>query len=264
MPGTQTDRQIWPLVVAHRGASAVYPENTLESFEGAIEAGADMVELDVRLTADHVPIVLHDADVSLTTDGSGFVHQLTLAEVKALDASRGGSPPVRIPTLREALDTLSGRVGVDIELKNLPGEPSFDYPREMASHAVLELLDTVGFVGPVLVSSFSWLSIERVRELAPDLPTGFITTALIDPLAALVYARSKGHAWVLPQAPAVLSAGENFVRLAHDSGLRVGTWTIDDPDVIAELFGMGVDAVATNDPASAIPARDARRRSGKD
>jgi glycerophosphoryl diester phosphodiesterase len=264
MAGKQTDRQIWPLVVAHRGASALYPENTLEAFEGAIDAGADMVELDVRLTSDRVPIVLHDADVSLTTNGAGFVHELTLAEVKALDVSKGGSPPVRIPTLREVLETLSGRIGVDIELKNLPGEPSFDYPREMAAHAVLELLDTVGFAGPVLLSSFSWLSIERIRELDPEIPTGFITTALIDPGAALVYASSKGHAWVLPQAPAVLSVGATFVKMAHDSGLRVGTWTIDDPGVIEDLFGMGVDAVATNDPASAIPARDARRRSGKD
>src|SRR5438093_12428307 len=130
MAPAETDRQIWPMIVAHRGASLYHPENTIEAFEGAIQAGADMVELDVRMTSDHVPVVLHDADVSLTTDGSGFVHQLTLADVKRLDASRGSGGPVRVPTLGEALEVLSGRIGVDVEVKNLPGEASFDYPRE--------------------------------------------------------------------------------------------------------------------------------------
>jgi glycerophosphoryl diester phosphodiesterase len=247
------------MIVAHRGASLNHPENTIEAFEGAILAGADMVELDVRMTADHIPVVLHDADVSLTTDGSGFVHQLTLAEVKRLDASRGGGRAVRVPTLREALDVLSGRIGVDVEVKNLPGEASFDYPREEAAEVLVRVLDEVGFSGAVLVTSFSWLSIERVRELEPAIATGFLTTAMIDPRAALVYARSEGHGYVLPQAPALFDAGASFVSEAHDSGIRVGTWTVDDPAAIEALFSMGVDAVATNDPAIGVPIRDGFR-----
>ena len=76
-------------MVAHRGASSTYPENTLEAFEGAIAAGADAVELDVRLTADGIPVVMHDLDVAATTDGHGFVHTMTLADLKRLDASGG-------------------------------------------------------------------------------------------------------------------------------------------------------------------------------
>jgi glycerophosphoryl diester phosphodiesterase len=244
------------MIVAHRGASVDHPENTIEAFEGAILAGADMVELDVRMTADHVPVVLHDADVSVTTDGSGFVHQLTLAEVKLLDASGGAGGPVRVPTLAEVLDALSGRIGVDVEVKNLPGEASFDYPREEAAEAVVRTLDEVGFSGAVLVTSFSWLSIERVRELDPAIATGFLSAVMIDPRAALVYVRSKGHGYVLPQALAVLDAGASFVSEAHDSGIRVGTWTVDDPAAMQDLFSIGVDAVATNDPAIGVPIRD--------
>jgi glycerophosphoryl diester phosphodiesterase len=261
MGGTEIPEQSWPLVVAHRGASAAYPENTLQSFEGAVAADADLVELDVRLTADGVPVVMHDLDVSSTTDGEGFVHRLTLAEVRALDASGGGPERVGVPTLEEALELLAGRAGVNVEIKNLPGEASFDSPREAIAEAVVALLLRMDFPGPTLVSSFNWLSIERVRALDPDLPTGFLTIAAIDPGAALVYARSAGHTHVLPQAPALVAAGEAFVRDVHELGLRVGTWTVDDPGAIERLFSWGVDAVATNDPAVAVPIRDRFRSS---
>jgi glycerophosphoryl diester phosphodiesterase len=256
MAVVQIERQNFPAVVAHRGASAVYPENTLESFQGAIDAGADAVELDVRMTLDGVPVIMHDLDVSTTTGGAGLVHQLTLAEIKALDASRGRGPRTEVPTLAEGLDLLSGRAGVNVEVKNLPGEPTFDSPKEAAAEAVVRLLNERGFDGSVLVCSFNWLSIERVREMDAGIATGFLTTALIEPWAALVYVKSQGHRYVLPQAPALLAAGPPFVEAAHADGILVGTWTVDDPDAIRQLFEMGVDAVATNDPAKAIPIRD--------
>jgi hypothetical protein len=112
--------------VAHRGASLRYPENTLAAFRAAVRVGADVIELDARLTADGVPVVMHDADVATTTDGSGFVHELTLAQVSAL---RAGPDPARrasVPTLRQALAYLRGRATVEIDLKNEPGEPGFD------------------------------------------------------------------------------------------------------------------------------------------
>jgi glycerophosphoryl diester phosphodiesterase len=249
--------------VAHRGASADYPENTLEAFLGAVEAGADLVELDVRLTADGVAVVLHDVDVSATTDGSGFIHNLTLEEVKGLDASGGKGPRAEVPTLREALHVLSGLVGVNVEVKNLPGEPAFDSPSEVAAEEVVRLLEETRFSGPVVVSSFNWLSIERVLQMDPAIPTGFLTTGMIDPRAALMYVRSREHRYVLPQAPALLEAGSVFVDEAHDHGIQVGTWTVDDPEVIEQLFAMGVDAVATNDPAMAVPIRDRFRSSAR-
>jgi glycerophosphoryl diester phosphodiesterase len=259
MPGSKLERQIWPAVVAHRGASIAHPENTIGAFTAAIEAGADYVELDVRLTADGVAVVLHDFDVSRTTDGTGLVHELTLAEVKRLDASGGRGVPAEVPTLREALEALHGRAGVNVEVKNLPGEPAFDSPREAVVEEVVRLLGETAFAGPVLVSSFNWLSIERVRTLDAGIETGFLTSAVVDPRAALVYARSSGHGFVLPQSPALLEAGPGFVEDAHGDGIRVGTWTVDDPGTIERLFAMGVDAVATNDPSTAVPIRDRLR-----
>lgn len=245
------------LVVAHRGASSEQPENTLAAFDAALEAGADVVELDVRLTADGVPVVLHDPDVSATTDGSGFVHELTLSELKRLDASGGRGPREEVPALSEALE-LIGRAGgaVDLEIKNLPGEPAFDSPRESVLLATLEALEAVSFSGDALVSSFNWLTIERSKELAPDLPTGFLTIGVVDPRAALVYVTQHGHEFVLPQTPGLLDAGVEFVREARAEGVRVGTWVADDEDLLSTLFSWGVDAVATNDPARAVALRD--------
>jgi glycerophosphoryl diester phosphodiesterase len=244
------------LVVAHRGASATEPDNTLAAFEAALAAGADAVELDVRLTSDGVAVVLHDADVSGSTDGSGFVHEMTLAEVKSLDAARSRGPRQEVPTLAEVLDTVGDRGAIDLEIKNLPGEPAFDSPREAVLEATLRALEESFFRGPVLISSFNWLTIERSRELAPDLPTGFLSIAAVDAHAALVYASHAGHDFVLPQTPALLEAGEGLVREAHELGVRVGTWVADEQAVLETLFGWGVDAVATNDPASAIAIRD--------
>ena len=105
------------------------------------------------------------------------------------------------------------------------------------------------------MSSFNWLTIERSRELAPGIPTGFLTIAPIAPAAALVYAQQHGHDYVLPNVAALVAAGEEFVRTAHSSGLRVGTWTVDDRALAARLLGWGVDAIATNDPQAMVEVR---------
>jgi glycerophosphoryl diester phosphodiesterase len=107
-----------------------------------------------------------------------------------------------------------------------------------------------------MVSSFNWISIERSKELAPDVPTGFLTIAAVEPHAALVYAVGAGHEWVLPQVEALLRAGEAFVEEAHGDGVRVGTWVADDEALLARLVSWGVDAVASNDPELAVRVRD--------
>lgn len=243
------------MVVAHRGASSEEPENTLVAFEATLAAGADVIELDVRLTSDGIPVILHDPDVSATTDGKGLIHAMSLEEAKRLDASGGRSRRVEIPTLAEALEVI-GPAAVNVEIKNLPGEPAFDSPRESVLEACLEVVAASSFSGPVLVSSFNWLTIERSKELAPEFPTGFLTVLAVDARAALLYASRQGHDFVLPQTPAVLEAGEGFVREAHEEGVRVGTWVADEEDLLATLFGWGVDAVASNVPALAVAVRD--------
>jgi glycerophosphoryl diester phosphodiesterase len=245
-------------VVAHRGASRDEPENTVAAFEAAARAGADVVELDVRVTADGVPVILHDAEVSRITEGTGQVHEITVKDLKRLDASGGRGPRMEIPTLAEALEAIGRHpgVGADLEIKNIPGEPAFDSPTEAVLTAALAAVADNGFQGPVLISSFNWLTIERSKDIAPDVATGFLTIGAIDPRAGLDYARHRGHDFVLPQSTALLEVGEPFVDEAHGDGVRVGTWTVDDEEDLRTLFGWGVDAVASNDPVLAVAVRD--------
>lgn len=243
------------LIVGHRGASAFEAENTLPAFELAIAAGADVVEFDVRMTADDVAVVMHDADVSRTTNGSGLVRDLSLTELKRLRIRTVAGGEAEVPTLREALACLSGRAAADVEIKNIPGEPDFDGTRELAVEATLRLLEEVAFEGLVLLTSFNPLSIARARELAPDVATGLLVDEDVEARAALGFAHEQGHGWVLPFAGTVLAAGPSLCEEAHGLGMRLGTWVTDDPAVAIELMRAGVDAVATNDPAALVAAR---------
>ena len=254
----------WPfsqgVVVAHRGDSAHVAENTVEAFESAIGLGAEAVEFDVRMTSDGVAVVMHDADVVRTTDGSGLVRSMTLERIRRLRIGIAGGGAAGVPTLQEALDVLSGRAAADIEIKNVPGEPDFDPDREEAVEATIAALATTAFDGPVIISSFNPLSIARSRELAPYLPTGLLTDPSVEADAGLTFARAQGHGWVLPAVAAVLGAPDGFAERVHIAEMRVGTWISDDPDEAVGLMQAGVDAVATNDPRRILAAR--RRASG--
>ncbi|HTG47425.1 MAG TPA: glycerophosphodiester phosphodiesterase [Actinomycetota bacterium] len=232
-------------MVAHRGASAEEPENTLAAFERAVEAGADVVEFDVRMTADDVAVVLHDPTVDRTTPGTGAIRDLSLREARALG----------IPTLDEVLTLLSGRIAVDIEIKNIPGEPDFDAEREVAVEATLAALEATAFVGQVILSSFNPFSIARSLVLAPDVPTGLLTEPTTDPRAALRFAAEHGHSWILPFVERVVEAGPDLPQETHEAGLLLGTWITDDPATAVALMRGGVDAVATNDPVAILTAR---------
>jgi glycerophosphoryl diester phosphodiesterase len=246
-------------VVAHRGDPANVPENTLESFESAVRAGAEAIEFDVRLTADGVPVVMHDAIVDRTTDGSGLVSSMTLEQVRGLRIALPGGGAAGVPTLEDTLRSLAGRAAVDIEIKNVPGDPDFDPDREDTVEATLDAIDATGFDGPVIVSSFNPLSIARSRELAPRIPTGLLTDPSVDAEAGFAFAKEQGHAWLLSFAGAVLRAPSGFADRVHEGGLRLGTWVSDDPDEAVALMRAGVDAVATNDPGAIVAARSASR-----
>jgi len=254
------DELIFPAVIGHRGAPIGEPENTLPSFEAAVAAGADAVEFDVHLTADGHAVVMHDADVSRTTDGRGSIEALTFAQVRALVSSGPAGVRAGVPSLEETLASMSGRAGVDIELKAPDAAEQGPGARACADE-VVRLLDELPFDGPVLVSSFNPVALARVRDVRPNLATGLLVAGPVDP-EVMRHARHAGHRAVLPHVVELETAGEAFVRAGHDAGLLIATWTVDDPDRIERLFRWGVDAVVTNDPATAVPVRDAVRRSG--
>ena len=225
------------LVIAHRGASADFAENTLDAFSGAEEQGADGVELDVRRTADGLLAVSHDDTLP---DGTVVV-QVPFAAL-----------PASVTDLGHALDACAGLSVVNIEIKNWPEDKDFD-PSERVAEAVVALLRERGELddGRALVSSFHLATVDRVHELAPDLATGWLLGMVDAPHELVGRAAERGHTAVHPHHAFV---NEDLVRLAHDAGLAVNTWTCDEPERIRWLGEIGVDAVVTNVPRVALQA----------
>jgi glycerophosphoryl diester phosphodiesterase len=215
------------LVLAHRGANRLAPENTLPAMREALARGADGVELDVHRSADGALVVHHDAHTPL-----GPVGELSVA------ALRAGLPEV--PLLAEVLDLCRGTL-VNVEIKGSD-------PR--AADAAVALLGarSAGSADDVLVSSFDLTILDRVRSLDPSLPTGFLTIGL-DPHTALLLAYERGHRAVHPDVASVLrSDAAAFVERAHDLGVRVNVWTVNRAADVEQLRDGGVDGVITDDP----------------
>ena len=224
-----------PLVLAHRGARTVAPENTIEAFSVALAQGADGVELDVHRTADGALVVHHDA----AAPGLGVLADL------ASDTIRSTRP--EIPTLGEVLDVCRGSL-VNIELKNLPGDADYDESHEVA-RLVVELLETRGGDDEVLVSSFNLASIDRIRELAPTVATGLLSMFGVDPFDALDVCVAHGHGAFHPFVGILPSGAATAVAArAHELGLRVNVWTVNDGLEIARLAAAGIDAIVTDVP----------------
>lgn len=220
-----------PLVYGHRGASADAPENTLAAFALARQQGADGVELDVRRSADGALVVHHDPVLA-----TGPV----IARTPAADL------PGWLPLLTAALGELEGLV-VNIEIKNSPFEPDHDPARTLADD-VVAVLEGRGNRDRVVVSSFDLATVDRVHDLAPSVPTGFLTFVHPVGAPAVALAAERGHVAIHPHEGTV---DADFVAHAHDAGLAVNVWTVDDPDRIRALAAAGVDGIITNVPGRA-------------
>ena len=229
--------------IAHRGASAAAPPNTLAAFEKAMELGADGVEFDVHLSADGVVVVIHDFNVDGTTDGSGRVAEMTLAQLKQLDAGSHFDPAFageRIPTLEEVLEAVGSRLLLNIELK------STSLRDNGLERAVIAQVKRHNLDNRVLLSSFNPLSLRRAKKIAPHIPVGL----LYSPSLPLPLRR----AWLAPLVPHEARHPEHtmvdtrYVAWARRRGYRVNTWTVDDPDEMRRLIGLGVDGIITNVP----------------
>lgn len=243
-----------PLVIAHRGHSATTPENTLPAFQRALESRADLVELDYHHSRDGVLTVIHDFTLDRTTDASRrwggtnlLVASYDWAQLRGLDASswRGpGQPPARLPTLEEALDVIQKRSVTLIERK--AGDAA----------SCVELLRRKQLVNRAVVQSFDWQYLEDYHRLEPTQVLGglgpwgqYRGQKLSDADKVLAprwidEARRVGVRVVVWNKQVTRES----VRYAHDAGLKVWVYTIDDPAVMRELVGLGVDGIITNDP----------------
>jgi glycerophosphoryl diester phosphodiesterase len=227
-----------PLVLGHRGASKVAPENTIAAFARARELGADGVELDVRRSADGVLTLNHDPDV----EGVGAIAQQTLAELRA------GRPDVA--TLDEALTECRGLV-INVEVKCLPWEPDADTDGSVMRSTMNAVLTATG--STIIVSSFDLAAVDLAHECAPAIATGWLTygRAVTESVAI---AAEHGHTWLNPDVASALAAGRDAIDAAHAAGLQVCVWTVDRPDDARALATAGVDCIISNVPDVVIAA----------
>jgi glycerophosphoryl diester phosphodiesterase len=225
-----------PLIFAHRGARAAAPENTLPAFEKAVVMGADGIECDVLLSADGVPVVIHDEQVDDLTDGSGKVSSMTVDALKGLDAgSHFGEAfaGVRIPTLAETVEALPRDFWLNIELK---GTQTDALPQ-----AVAEVLRSTGRGEPLVISSFNPHMLNAAQEAMPDIPRGFLTL----PRVAHQGWDATYVQWWHPNHEGLRAED---VEQAHAAGHRVNVWTVNDAADITQMTQLGVDGIITDHP----------------
>ena len=229
-------------VWGHRGASQYAPENTLDAFQLAEEQGADGIELDVQLTKDGEVVVCHDEKIDRTSDGTGYLKNYTLKELKALHFNRT-HPEYKnavIPTLREVYELVKpGKMLVNVELKT----GIFTYPG--IEEKVLRITKEMDMEDRVIYSSFGHQSLVLIRELKPDAVTGMLYGDR--PVNVIPYARDILKVNALHPAIYHLS-DETLVRDAHKNGLAVHVWTVNEQPYIEACLKQDVDAIITNRP----------------
>lgn len=220
---------IW--VIAHRGFSSQFPENTLLAFREAERIGADMVECDVHLTQDGELVVIHDPTLDRTTDGKGPVSARSMAELRALDAGRGE----RLPTLLELLRAV--RVPVVVEVKTAEVVPAL---------ITLYATDT-GLRDRLFPISFGHQAIRAITQAVPGLFAGVLYAG--SPVEPARLAEAAGAALL---SPFIETLTLNEVEEAHRHGLRISPWTVDTDEDMEKCRAMGVDGFATNRPDVAL------------
>ncbi len=254
-----------PQIFAHRGASAVAPENTLPAFEKALELGADGIELDVQATADGELVVLHDFSLERSTSGVGLLRNQTLAQLSGIDAgirfsqSFASTP---IPTLEQVFDLVGDRCIVNVEIKNM------DWSGGPEAGPLAHMIKQRGLYQQVIVSSFNPFSLRKVRNLDPSIRLGFLYFTQPPrsngakespvkrvrrlPLKVLLLhlTRPLFTRVIAPEAlhPYFTSIDAQLVETARARGQLVNAWTVNDGKEARRLARLGVDAIITDVP----------------
>ncbi len=272
-------------VSGHRGARGLWPENTLEGFAGAFALAVDSVELDVALTADGVPVVLHDPvlndDIVRGADGRwvggllvreltrGALHRFDVGRLRRGSAYAAQFPGqvardgARIPALADVL-ALARPVGVvvDIEIKTMPDRPALTVAPERLVDAVLDIVGVMDMAGRVVLRSFDWRALAYARRVAPGVPRAYLTSADTQAGAALWWGEDPArHGGSVPAtvaaasraagaiwAPAHGGLTPGLVAEARALGLLVMPWTVNEPADMARLIGWGVAGICTDYP----------------
>ncbi len=226
-------------IVGHRGAAGYVPENTLLSFQTAIDIGCDRAELDVRLSKDDEVVVFHDEEVSRVTDGTGFVHELSLTELKKLNLSDNQ----KIPTLQEAIDLCRGKIDLQIELK-----------AQRTPQLVTKILLKNNFVEYAIVTSFNSELLQEIKAMNPELKVG------------LLFREYSEEIWGLAEAIPLDIIGprgnivtDEIVNAARKLGKSVYAYHVNDKKIGDRLIALGVDEIGTDFPKLFIGSKEARK-----
>jgi len=236
-------------IIAHRGASAYLPENTMEAFRLAIEQKADGLELDVHLTKDGEVVVAHDLRLERVSDGMGRICDYDLAELKSLNFNKP-VPDCKhcgIPTLAEVYELAAGTgIVINVELKTTEEL----YPT--MPEKLIRLEKGYAMQGRVLYSSFNHYSLMALRQLDKNADIGLLyDLGMVDPW---VYANYLNAGSIHPHYYIAMALPETIAR-CHEQGVKVNVWTVDDPKAMGYLLSLGVDMLITNKPDEAFAIR---------
>jgi len=223
-------------IIAHRGASRAAPENTLAAMKKAIEFGADYAELDACQTKDGAIVLMHDEELERTTGQKGMIWEYTLEELRKFEAGSWFSEEFRgelIPTLQEVMHLVRGKMKLNIEIKVFGHEPGI-------AHKVVDIIRTEDFENECMVTSFDRKTIEEVKNIAPELMTGFIFD---EDYQGNVF---KGNWDALSCDRQILD--EELRKKAKHSGKKIFVWTVNNPLEMKKLIDLKVDGLITDVP----------------
>lgn len=236
------ETEIW----AHRGASGDAPENTLVAFELAAQQGADGLELDVHVSRDGYLIVMHDERVDRTTDGIGAIGQMSLRELKKLNAGTK-EQPAQIPTLEEVYAwAQDNALKINVEIK------SDAVAYEDIERKCLETASRYGMESRLWYSSFNHTSLYKIKQLDARVRTGILYGQQL--FRPWDYAKTLGAEAIHPYFATV--GGQEYCQACQEAGIRVHPWTVNEEEDLARLLRQGVAAVITNYPDRAVRVRE--------
>ncbi|MGD8454961.1 MAG: glycerophosphodiester phosphodiesterase [Anaerolineales bacterium] len=239
-----------PAIFAHRGASAHAPENTLPSFQLALDQHADGIELDVTLSADGQVVVIHDSTIDRTTNGEGTVKGMDYAAIQQFDAGSWYGETfegTHIPTLDEVLALVGDRIFTNIEIK-----PFYSPMRQLVGR-VAEVVSHHDLGKRVIFSSFNPRALVMVHRLLPSVPVGFLLMpGFLGALFKSIFGKTVPYSSLHPHYSAV---SPKMIRDAGNNGYKIFAYTVNQTEDMRRLFTMGIDGIITDNPAQAIQVR---------
>jgi len=221
------------LIIGHKGASSIAPENTLKAFQKAIELKADYVEFDIHITKDGKIVIIHDSDKFNATGVKGLIEDMTLDQIKSLDAGEGE----KIPTIRELISIVRKKIGLQIEIKSIN-----------LLDKLIHILREENLISTSIVSSFILNELLKLKLLEPSLKVGLLLSAdLVRPklIKRKIEKIAKNNFYSIH--PPFTTINKEIVDFAHSYGLKVIVWTVNDREIMENLIELAVDGIITDD-----------------